>query len=130
MWSLPVRQAVKVNGATYERPANPYHASNDAVIISTDANPSPGLSRVSTISTRKWAEGSLTEHRSADCFPDFQERHLHHHTHPRYYRGCCIVLSGNCYPACYDECNPSTGTWFVANLISYIAYLRSLQALL
>ncbi|KAJ3476928.1 hypothetical protein NLI96_g10812 [Meripilus lineatus] len=47
MWSLPVRQAVKVNGSTFERPSNPHHTSNDAVIISTDANPSPGLSRVS-----------------------------------------------------------------------------------
>ncbi|PCH44667.1 hypothetical protein WOLCODRAFT_77692 [Wolfiporia cocos MD-104 SS10] len=46
MWSLPVRQAVKVNGSTYEKPANPLQAGNDSVIISTDANPSPGLSRV------------------------------------------------------------------------------------
>ncbi|KAH8089926.1 CPSF A subunit region-domain-containing protein [Cristinia sonorae] len=48
MWSLPVRQPVKVNGATYERPANPHHSVNDAVIISTDANPSPGLSRIAS----------------------------------------------------------------------------------
>ncbi|CAL1708463.1 unnamed protein product [Somion occarium] len=46
MWSLPVRQAVKVNGSTYERPTNPHRTENDAVIISTDANPSPGLSRI------------------------------------------------------------------------------------
>lgn len=52
VWSLPVRQTVKVNGSTYEKPINPHHAENDSVIISTDANPSPGLSRVRvTIST-------------------------------------------------------------------------------
>ncbi|OBZ77259.1 Protein CFT1 [Grifola frondosa] len=39
---------VKVNGSTYERPANPFHSENDSVIISTDANPSPGLSRIAT----------------------------------------------------------------------------------
>ncbi|KAF9818061.1 hypothetical protein IEO21_03022 [Rhodonia placenta] len=46
IWSLPVRQAVKVNGSTYERPANPFYAENDSLIISTDANPAPGLSRI------------------------------------------------------------------------------------
>ncbi|KAH9849008.1 CPSF A subunit region-domain-containing protein [Lenzites betulinus] len=48
MWSLAVRQPVKVSGSTYERPANPYRIENDSVIISTDANPSPGLSRIAT----------------------------------------------------------------------------------
>ncbi|CCL98048.1 uncharacterized protein FIBRA_00042 [Fibroporia radiculosa] len=48
IWSLLVRQAVKVNGSTYERPANPYHAENDSIVISTDANPSPGLSRIAS----------------------------------------------------------------------------------
>ncbi|TCD71004.1 mRNA cleavage and polyadenylation factor subunit [Steccherinum ochraceum] len=52
IWSLPVRQAVKVNGATYERPTNPHYSLNDAVIISTDANPSPGLSRISSRSLK------------------------------------------------------------------------------
>ena len=47
MWSLPIRQQVKTGGTTFERPSNPFHADNDTVIISTDANPSPGLSRVS-----------------------------------------------------------------------------------
>lgn len=61
MWSLPVRQAVKVNGATYERPSNPHYALNDAVIISTDANPSPGVSRVNiTFLSNNGVEGSLT----------------------------------------------------------------------
>ncbi|KAI0634706.1 CPSF A subunit region-domain-containing protein [Trametes polyzona] len=48
MWSLAVRQPVKVSGSTFERPANPYRAENDSIIISTDANPSPGLSRIAT----------------------------------------------------------------------------------
>jgi cleavage and polyadenylation specificity factor subunit 1 len=46
MWSLPVRQPVKVNGVSYERPVNPYQLENDSLIVSTDASPSPGLSRV------------------------------------------------------------------------------------
>lgn len=46
VWSIPVRQAVKVNGVSYERPINHFYADDDGVIISTDANPSPGLSRV------------------------------------------------------------------------------------
>ncbi|THH20311.1 hypothetical protein EW146_g1016 [Bondarzewia mesenterica] len=52
VWSLPVRQAVKVNGVSYERPTNPFHSDNDSVIISTDANPSPGLSRIATRSAK------------------------------------------------------------------------------
>lgn len=48
MWSLAVRQAVKVNGSTYEKPSNPHTGGHDAVILSTDANPSPGFSRVSS----------------------------------------------------------------------------------
>ncbi|KAL1941832.1 hypothetical protein VTO73DRAFT_6832 [Trametes versicolor] len=44
MWSLAVRQAMKVSGGTLERPSS----QNDSVIISTDANPSPGLSRIAT----------------------------------------------------------------------------------
>lgn len=46
MWSLPVRQHVTVNGVSYERPSSQYQSENDSVILSTDANPSPGLSRV------------------------------------------------------------------------------------
>ena len=49
MWSLPIRQQVKTGGTTFERPSNPFHADNDTVIISTDANPSPGSSRVGTV---------------------------------------------------------------------------------
>ncbi|GJE96309.1 CPSF A subunit region-domain-containing protein [Phanerochaete sordida] len=52
MWSLAVRQAVKVNGSTYERPSNPHLGGNDAVILSTDANPSPGLSRIASRSAK------------------------------------------------------------------------------
>jgi cleavage and polyadenylation specificity factor subunit 1 len=47
LWSLSVRTAVKVNGVPYDRPANPYHAENDSLILRTDAIPSPGFSRVS-----------------------------------------------------------------------------------
>lgn len=47
MWSLPIRQTLKMNG-TSERLHKPAHSENiDTVIVSTDANPSPGLTRVS-----------------------------------------------------------------------------------
>ena len=39
MWSLNIR-----------KPSTPLGADNDSIIISTDANPSPGLSRVCTTS--------------------------------------------------------------------------------
>jgi cleavage and polyadenylation specificity factor subunit 1 len=48
VWSLPVRMAVKVNGVPYDRPANPFHAENDSLILGTDAIPSPGFSRFGT----------------------------------------------------------------------------------
>ncbi|KAK0240309.1 CPSF A subunit region-domain-containing protein [Armillaria nabsnona] len=52
MWSLPIRQPVKSGGVTFERPINPFHAENDTLIISTDANPAPGLSRIATRSVK------------------------------------------------------------------------------
>ena len=52
MWSLPIRQPVKVSGGTLEKPSSLLHAENDTVIISTDANPSPGLSRIVTRSSQ------------------------------------------------------------------------------
>ncbi|KIM78173.1 hypothetical protein PILCRDRAFT_98438 [Piloderma croceum F 1598] len=48
MWSLPVRQPVKVNGVSYDRAVNPYQTENDSIIVSTDANPSPGSSRIAS----------------------------------------------------------------------------------
>ncbi|KAI0302807.1 CPSF A subunit region-domain-containing protein [Multifurca ochricompacta] len=48
VWSLPVRTAVKVNGVPYDRPANPFYAENDSLILGTDAIPSPGFSRFGT----------------------------------------------------------------------------------
>ncbi|KAG6812354.1 hypothetical protein H0H92_003254 [Tricholoma furcatifolium] len=48
MWSLPIRQSVKSGGISYEQAVNPYHAENDTLILSTDVNPSPGLSRIAT----------------------------------------------------------------------------------
>ncbi|EPQ53745.1 hypothetical protein GLOTRDRAFT_107026 [Gloeophyllum trabeum ATCC 11539] len=54
MWALPLRQTVKINGSSYDKARN--QAENDTIIVSTDANPSPGLSRVTktdiTITTR------------------------------------------------------------------------------
>jgi hypothetical protein len=45
-WSLPIRQSVKSSGISYEKPMNPFQAENDTLLLSTDANPSPGFSRV------------------------------------------------------------------------------------
>ncbi|KIY51579.1 hypothetical protein FISHEDRAFT_56503 [Fistulina hepatica ATCC 64428] len=52
MWSLPIRQPVKTSGGSYERAINPHQTDIDSVIISTDANPSPGFTRVATRTTR------------------------------------------------------------------------------
>ncbi|KAG6864394.1 hypothetical protein C0991_009920 [Blastosporella zonata] len=48
MWSLPIRQPVKTGGISYEHAVDPYHTENDTLILSTDVNPSPGLSRIAT----------------------------------------------------------------------------------
>jgi cleavage and polyadenylation specificity factor subunit 1 len=45
-WSLPIRQSVKTSGMSYEKPMNPFQSENDTLLLSTDANPSPGFSRV------------------------------------------------------------------------------------
>jgi len=50
MWSLPIRQPSKNSGTSFERPVQ---VENDTLILSTDANPSPGLSRVSVLSGLK-----------------------------------------------------------------------------
>ncbi|KAJ7135425.1 CPSF A subunit region-domain-containing protein [Mycena crocata] len=47
MWSLPIRQPLKTAGHSLERPLDPFQTQNDSLIISTDINPSPGLSRIS-----------------------------------------------------------------------------------
>lgn len=47
IWSIPVRQSHRVNGTSYEKTSGGLFAGeNDTIIISTDANPSPGVSRV------------------------------------------------------------------------------------
>ncbi|KAF8156589.1 CPSF A subunit region-domain-containing protein [Crassisporium funariophilum] len=46
LWSLPIRQSVRASGISYEKPVNPFQADNDTLILSTDINPSPGLSRI------------------------------------------------------------------------------------
>ncbi|KAJ7779545.1 CPSF A subunit region-domain-containing protein [Mycena olivaceomarginata] len=46
MWSLPIRPPPKTAGSTPERPFDSLKAENDSLIISTDVNPSPGLSRL------------------------------------------------------------------------------------
>ncbi|KAL4078098.1 CPSF A subunit region-domain-containing protein [Scleroderma yunnanense] len=48
IWSFPVRQSHRVNGTSYEKATSPFVSEHDTVIISTDANPSPGVSRVAT----------------------------------------------------------------------------------
>ena len=50
MWSFPIRQEVKVNGMRIEKPSS-FLAEHDTIIVSTDATPAPGLSRVSLFSS-------------------------------------------------------------------------------
>ncbi|KIL64860.1 hypothetical protein M378DRAFT_77599 [Amanita muscaria Koide BX008] len=56
MWSLPIRQSVKTGGISYEKPSNPFQTENDTLIISTDSNPSPGVSRIA----RRSGKGDVT----------------------------------------------------------------------
>ncbi|KAG6899927.1 hypothetical protein C0993_005229 [Termitomyces sp. T159_Od127] len=58
MWSLPIRQTVKTGGISYEHAMDPYHSENDTLILSTDVNPSPGLSRIATRAAK--ADVSIT----------------------------------------------------------------------
>lgn len=50
MWSLPIRQSVRTSGGLSNE--KPSQMENDTLIISTDSNPSPGVSRVSIIASR------------------------------------------------------------------------------
>ncbi|PFH48729.1 hypothetical protein AMATHDRAFT_64747 [Amanita thiersii Skay4041] len=49
VWSLPIRQSVRASGISYEKPVQ---AENDTLIVSTDANPSPGVSRIAKRSSK------------------------------------------------------------------------------
>ncbi|KAF8633074.1 hypothetical protein AX15_001523 [Amanita polypyramis BW_CC] len=50
MWSLPIRQPVRTSGGiSHEKP---WQTENDTFIISTDSNPSPGVSRIAKRSTK------------------------------------------------------------------------------
>lgn len=47
IWSIPVRQSHRVNGTSYEKTSGGlFSAESDTIVLSTDANPSPGVSRV------------------------------------------------------------------------------------
>ncbi|KAG2030510.1 CPSF A subunit region-domain-containing protein [Suillus americanus] len=48
IWSLSVRQSQRVDGLSYEKATGPFSAEIDTIIISTDANPTPGVSRIAT----------------------------------------------------------------------------------
>jgi cleavage and polyadenylation specificity factor subunit 1 len=50
MWSLPIRQSVRTSGGISNE--KPSQTENDTLIISTDSNPSPGVSRVSIVASR------------------------------------------------------------------------------
>ncbi|KAF4616622.1 hypothetical protein D9613_008890 [Agrocybe pediades] len=52
LWSLPIRQPVRAGGISYEKTVHPYQTENDTLILSTDVNPSPGLSRIATRATK------------------------------------------------------------------------------
>jgi cleavage and polyadenylation specificity factor subunit 1 len=48
IWLLPVRQSQRVNGLSYEKATGPFSVEIDTMIISTDANPMPGVLRIAT----------------------------------------------------------------------------------
>ena len=108
MWSLSVRTAVKVNGVPYDRPANPYHAENDSLILGTDTIPSPGLSRVSTSPPLS----RLYSLRGSGAVWHMQSQGGHHDHHPRPGRHCrcLIILPRHCYPTCAIKRYPRTRT--------------------
>jgi cleavage and polyadenylation specificity factor subunit 1 len=49
IWLLPVRQSQRVNGLSYEKATGPFSVEIDTMIISTDANPMPGVLRVDNL---------------------------------------------------------------------------------
>ncbi|KAF8631110.1 hypothetical protein AX17_005155 [Amanita inopinata Kibby_2008] len=74
MWSLPIRQPIRASsGVSYEKPVNPFQSENDTLIISTDANPSPGVSRIA----KRSGKGDVTvttriPDMTVGCGPFFQ----------------------------------------------------------
>ena len=113
MWSLPVRQPVKVNGSTFERPANPFHTEKDTLIISTDATPSPGLSRVSSVVL---VRGTSIEAFPVDCFAQQPRRDTDYYTNTGHNHRCRSLLPRHCYTprdVQRSQCCPSAGTWCV-----------------
>ena len=52
IWSMPIKQSTRVSGSTSGR-----DPESDSIIMSTDANPSPGLSRVNLYSD--WLNATL-----------------------------------------------------------------------
>ncbi len=62
LWSLSIRQPVKASGISYEKPMNLYHGEDDSLILSTDINPSPGLSRVGFFFTNSIYSSKLLTH--------------------------------------------------------------------
>lgn len=101
MWSLPVRQPVKVNGSTFERPANHFHTEKDTLIISTDATPSPGLSRVSSVVV---LVGMNFDVIPVDCLSQQSRRDTDHYTNTWYDHGCCALLPWYRYTPCHVQC--------------------------
>lgn len=107
LWSLPVRTAVKVNGVPYDRPANPYHAENDSLILGTDVIPSPGFSRVrmpplSFSTARPYVDAGPVW----NTYP--QGGHYDHNSRPGRHCWCLSVLPRHCDPTCAVKCHPST----------------------
>lgn len=58
MWSIPVRQPSRSNGSSYERAVDDHEY--DTVVISSDATPSPGLSRIAVVNNVSRSRADLT----------------------------------------------------------------------
>lgn len=74
MLSLSLQEFIKVNGVSVDKAINQYHTENDSIVFATDANPSPGSSRV----CRAAAQADFCTHhytldRHEDCPRDWSE---------------------------------------------------------
>jgi hypothetical protein len=115
MWSLPIRQLSKNSGTSFERPVQ---VENDTLILSTDANPSPGLSRVSVLSDLEglvWLRLTVTPQ---DRHEDDEDGRCDHDSYTGYDDRCSAVLPEDGHSSCDDECAASPRTWYVSNVNS------------
>ena len=121
MWSLPIRQSVRTSGGvSYEKPSQ---TENDTLIISTDSNPSPGVSRVSIVANHPGFEvnGVIT-----DCKAICQGRCHRHNPYSGHNDWLWTFLPANGNPSGYDKCYQGSGSWYViTSRLLFVIFIRS-----